>query len=160
MINILYIHGLDSSPKPEKIEVLKQYGRVVGLHLDYKKEEDPFKLLNDTILNENISHIVGSSLGGFLGFWLGEKNSLPCLLFNPALGMRSIDVQVERNYNKCPKRLIVLGEQDDVVLPYHTIEFLRPFSRKKTQQEIIIDSTMEHRISDENFVKYVRYFFN
>jgi len=160
MINILYIHGLDSSPKPEKIEVLKQYGRVVGLHLDYKKEENPFKLLNDTILNENISHIVGSSLGGFLGFWLGEKNSLPCLLFNPALGMRSIDVQVERNYNKCPKRLIVLGEQDDVVLPYHTIEFLRPFSRKKTQQEIIIDSTMEHRISDENFVKYVRYFFN
>jgi len=117
-------------------------------------------LLNDTIENENISHIVGSSLGGFLGFWLGEKNSLPCLLFNPALGMRSIDVQVERNYNKCPKRLIVLGEQDDVVLPYHTIEFLRPFSRKKTQQEIIIDSTMEHRISDENFVKYVRYFFN
>ena len=160
MINILYIHGLDSSPKPEKIEVLKQYGSVVGLHLDYKKEENPFKLLNDTIENENISHIVGSSLGGFLGFWLGEKNSLPCLLFNPALGMRSIDVQVERNYNKCPKRLIVLGEQDDVVLPYHTIEFLRPFSRKKTQQEIIIDSTMEHRISDENFVKYVRYFFN
>ena len=160
MINILYIHGLDSSPKPEKIEVLKQYGSVVGLHLDYKKEENPFKLLNDTIENENISHIVGSSLGGFLGFWLGEKNSLPCLLFNPALGMRSIDVQVERNYNKCPKRLIVLGEQDDVVLPYHTIEFLRPFNRKKTQQEISIDSTMEHRISDENFVKYVRYFFN
>ena len=159
-MNILYIHGLDSSPKPEKIGVLKQYGRVVGLHLDYKKEENPFKLLNDTILNENISHIVGSSLGGFLGFWLGEKNSLPCLLFNPALGMRSIDVQVERNYNKCPKRIIVLGEQDDVVLPYHTIEFLRPFSRKKTHQEIIIDSTMEHRISDENFVKYVRYFFN
>lgn len=159
-MNILYIHGLDSSPKPEKIELLKQYGSAVGLHLDYKKEENPFKLLNDTILNENISHIVGSSLGGFLGFWLGEKNSLPCLLFNPALGMRSIDVQVERNYNKCPKRLIVLGEQDDVVLPYHTIEFLRPFSRKKTQQEIIIDSTMEHRISDENFVKYVRYFFN
>ena len=159
-MNILYIHGLDSSPKPEKIGVLKQYGRVVGLHLDYKKEENPFKLLNDTILNENISHIVGSSLGGFLGFWLGEKNSLPCLLFNPALGMRSIDLQVERNYNKCPKRLIVLGEQDDVVLPYHTIEFLRPFSRKKTQQEIIIDSTMEHRISDENFVKYVRCFFN
>ena len=117
-------------------------------------------MLNDTIENENISHIVGSSLGGFLGFWLGEKNSLPCLLFNPAMGMRSIDVSVERNYNKCPKRLIVLGEQDDVVLPYHTIEFLRPLSRKKTQQEIIIDSTMEHRISDKNFEKYVRYFFN
>jgi len=159
MVKILYIHGLDSFPKPEKMEILKQYGEVIGLHLDYKKEENPFDLLNETIVKENITHIVGSSLGGFLGFWLAEKNELPCLLFNPALGMRSVDIPVERNYNKCPKRLIVLGEKDDVVLPYYTIEFLRPLNRVNTKQEVIIDSTMEHRISEENFEKYVNFFF-
>jgi len=156
----LYIHGLDSEPKPEKIELIKQHSEVEALHLDYRKNEDSYQVLSKVIKSKNITHVIGSSLGGFLGYWLAEEHKLPCLLFNPALGTRNINLEVNRNYNQCPKRIIVLGEQDEIVSPYFTIEFLRPKNIKNTKQEIILNSTMEHRIWEKDFKKYVDYFFS
>jgi uncharacterized protein len=157
--SILYIHGLESSPKPSKIKLLEKYGVVCALHLNYREQADAFQVLSKEIELNNITHIVGSSMGGYLGFWLAEKHSLPCLLFNPALDMRSIDVAVERNYNNSPNRVIVLGEQDEVVDPFNTIDFLKRTSHTKVAQQVIIDSKMEHRITEEKFEYYTNLFF-
>ncbi|MDB4754897.1 hypothetical protein OAF80_00415 [bacterium] len=157
--SILYIHGLDSSPKPSKLKLLESFGTVYALHLNYRQQADPFKALSKEIEHNGITHVIGSSMGGYLGFWLAEKHSLPCLLFNPALDMRSIDLSVERNYNQSPKRLIVLGEQDEVVDPFNTIDFLKRTSHTKVAQQVIIDSKMEHRITEEKFEYYTNLFF-
>ena len=159
MTKTLYIHGLDSSPKKEKLEIIQQFGEVESLHLDYKECKNPYELLNNLIQEKKVTHIIGSSLGGFLGYWLAEENKLPCLLFNPALGMRTISIEINRNFNQCPKRIIVLGEQDEVVAPYSTMDYLRPKTKSNTKQEIILNSEMEHRIHEKDFEKYVKYFF-
>jgi len=85
MLKILYIHGLDSSPNMERIQFLEKLGHeVFALHLDYRNEPKTVELLSHLIEDKEIDYIVGSSLGGYLGFWLSEKYCLPSLLFNPA----------------------------------------------------------------------------
>lgn len=159
-MNILYIHGLDSSPKPSKVALLKQYGSVTALHLNYRDQKDAFSILDHEIRKSKSTHIVGSSMGGYLGFWLAEKHKLPCLLFNPALVKRTIELEVEKHTNQCPKRLIVLGELDTIVNPYETIKFLKTTPHNNVIQSILLASNMAHQISDENFNTYTKLYFN
>ena len=49
MMKTLYIHGLDSSPKPEKIRLIKPYSNVSALHLRYKNQPDSFEILSALI---------------------------------------------------------------------------------------------------------------
>jgi predicted esterase YcpF (UPF0227 family) len=90
--NCLYIHGLDSSPLKEKLDILKGAGmNVFALHIDYRNQKNSYDLLENFAKKNEINFIVGSSLGGYIGFWLAEQLGIPCLLLNPALAYRSID---------------------------------------------------------------------
>ena len=47
-MNILYIHGLNSFPHPERLEILKAKGhQTFALHLDYEKEPQTFEILKN-----------------------------------------------------------------------------------------------------------------
>ena len=88
--NCLYIHGLDSSPLKEKLDILKASGmNVFALHIDYRNQKNSYDLLENFAKKNEINFIVGSSLGGYIGFWLAEQLGIPCLLLNPALAYRA-----------------------------------------------------------------------
>ena len=154
MMKILYIHGLGSSPKSEKMDLMKSHGEVVALHLDYTTCTNAFQLLSKTIQKEQITAIVGSSMGGLLGFWLAEEHSLPCLLFNPAISKEYTDYSLgieKQALGNCPQRFVVLGQQDEVVDPQATFYYLTKNTPSSTEQRLLWCSTLAHQIPDDFF---------
>lgn len=158
-MHTLYIHGLDSSPKPAKMKAIERFSPVSGLHLNYREQKDAFRKLCQHVEEMGITHLIGSSMGGYLGFYLAHTYGLPCLLFNPALASRSVEVPVELNHKEVPRRLIVLGMLDQVVNPGGTLGFLSDSSFPANSQEIILNRELAHQIPQDVFEKGVNYFF-
>lgn len=155
--NVLYIHGFQSSPVPTKVEVLsKNFDLVIAPHIDWENDELRVKLFNDlnNIIKENlITHVVGSSMGGQMAFYLGTKNNIKTLCFNPAFGKRYNDFGYTLNKDFQSDILIVLGKNDDVVDPEISYEFLQ--SNGIYNKVKIITEEMGHQISLPMFTKYV-----
>jgi hypothetical protein len=66
--------------------------------------------------------------------------------------------EFDQKWNEKLKQLPPV-ENDDVVDPYNTIDFLKRTSHTKVAQQVILDSTMEHRITEEKFEYYTQLFF-
>ena len=116
----LYIHGLDSFPVPEKIDILKKQGlNTVALHIDYRNNKDVFEILLQFAIEHKIELVVGSSLGGYLAFWIGAKLKVPQILYNPAIhyeknfGWEIPEISIPTNIFRC----IILGDKDGIVNP-------------------------------------------
>ena len=154
----LYIHGLNSHPVPEKLEILKKNGlEVVALHINYRTEKDTYQKLKDAIEKANVEFIVGSSLGGFIGYWLGEDLGLPCLLFNPAMNYmdKLMPFIPGINHRKCPARFVVIGAHDESVNPQENIAFFRNAERKNCHQRVVICEWLAHKIDYDTFDEMV-----
>ena len=93
MINLLYIHGFNSSPGSMKVQLSEQY-----LTKHYSKISfycpQLFGSPNNAIAQlENILSLkpnenwllIGSSLGGYFATYLSEKYQYPAVLINPAV---------------------------------------------------------------------------
>ena len=155
-MNILYIHGLNSFPHPERLKVLEQKGhQVFALHLDYENELRTFEILKEYAINHQIEFIVGSSAGGYIGYWLGQELTIPQLLFNPAVGLRMIenDTGYKISEQQDLKSWIVIGKNDDTVLPESTLDF---FNRKENIRMIICE-WLAHQIDSQTFEECVNW---
>ena len=126
-MNILYLHGLMSSHTSSKIDWLRLEHTVHSPHLKYKEESQLIFSNMDQLCNTHeIDLIIGSSMGGYLGFHLANKFHIPSLLFNPSIAPNDIvkpEVEVVSNLNIL--HTVVLGVKDDVVIPSDTIAFLK-----------------------------------
>ncbi|MEO8773713.1 MAG: YqiA/YcfP family alpha/beta fold hydrolase, partial [Gelidibacter sp.] len=89
-MNILYIHGLNSSLNEEKRLILERYGNVNAPTIAYENNPDRIRWLHNRYKDAEINVIIGSSMGGFAGFHLSKLLKVPALLFNPALAERSL----------------------------------------------------------------------
>lgn len=158
-MNILYIHGLDSSPNSERIGWLKAQGHSVSaLHIDYRTEPNTYQRLLDLAREQEIDYIVGSSLGGRLGFWISEELGLSCLLFNPALALEIPGLDdPQPALLRCVARYIVLGAQDDVVDPHQTWDYLNKADREDTIQRVALFQHLGHQIDMETYVESCRW---
>lgn len=154
MINLLYIHGLDSSPKLNKLAILER--SCDSLHaplLDYRKDSEIFsRLLNDSKERE-INFIVGSSAGGLMGYWLAKHLQCPSLLFNPALDYANFNIPQkilpppsEKNYYYN----IVLGQLDTIIDPKKTVQYLKK-QEAEENYEFEILAHLGHTIDLEVF---------
>jgi predicted esterase len=125
----LYIHGFQSSPVPVKVAALEEiFGEVIAPHIDWEddtRRQGLFQELNEVIKSEGITHVIGSSMGGQMTFYLATRNNIDALCFNPAFGVRYDDFGYELNKDFDSNILIVLGKNDDVVDPERSYEFLR-----------------------------------
>ena len=125
-MRILYLHGLMSSNKSSKIDWLRLKHTVYSPYLNYNTESQSiFSGLKTLIKTNQIDLIIGSSMGGHLGFHLANMFDIPSLLFNPSLAPNQVEKPaVEITSNPDILHTVVLGINDDVVIPLDTIAFL------------------------------------
>jgi len=127
LASILYLHGLDSAPIAVKTSVLADMGfTVIAPMMHYREEKDLYVRLKNIAQHFNVKAIVGSSLGGYTAFWLGQEMGVPVVLLNPALSF------YDRDPGLVPKNIqsvdipvfIYQGAKDDTVDPEATKQWL------------------------------------
>lgn len=159
-MNILYLHGLDGDLAPEKRAILEKFGRVFSPAIDYRTEYNSIELLVEQYKNEKIQAVIGSSMGGFVGYYIADAYQLPSLLFNPALYSRSVHQKIPTY--KSPYlsfKQIVLGIDDDVINPKDTFTFLSKTLQEHTDYKIHVRQRLGHRIPVDVFKEEVEAFF-
>jgi hypothetical protein len=159
-LKTLYIHGLDSHPVKEKLEILNKAGlEVFALHLDYRTEKNAYRILKKYVLDENISFLVGSSLGGYIAYWLAEELGLPCLLFNPAMSYSDAFQEFipEIENRDCPARFVVVGAFDEIINPDESVRFFRKLAYDDCFQRLVVCDWLEHQIDYKTFEEMVHW---
>lgn len=160
-MNILYLHGLESKLSPEKQKCLEQFGNVLAPDMDYYSNPKMFQFLTETYLNSSIDCIIGSSMGGMMGYYLAMELNCKALLFNPALTFGSVIQEIPEGLKAKENTYyqLILGWEDTVVPPKKTLEFLKNKASIKTGYSIKVIPSMEHRIPLDIFGKEVQTFF-
>src|SRR5690554_3670358 len=114
-MKILYLHGLNGNLSPEKREILEHYGEVFSPSIDYEADSESIASLMASFNSHDINVVIGSSMGGFAGYYISNAFQLPALLFNPALAARSVAQNIPEIKNETSVfKHIVLGTKDSV----------------------------------------------
>ena len=149
----LYLHGLESQPMKEKDDILcVNFEQVVSPKLNYRQPKI-FSEICETVEKEKIEILVGSSFGGFMSFFLAQKYGLSAILFNPALAYYSTNPEIIDDFDvlEMKKVFVAIGEQDDVVLPQSTIDFLKNEDYRAEILHVEIVKDLGHRIPIDVF---------
>ena len=158
-MNILYLHGLDGRLSEEKRSILEKHGTVHSPELDYRKDKNSIEHLLHDYKDKNISVVIGSSMGGFAGYYVANALQVPALLFNPALAYRSVHQEIPETLNSTSNfKHLVLGANDDLILPKDTLKFIAN-SIGKDNYNLNIKQGLEHRIPVPVFQEEVKAFF-
>ncbi|WP_434036318.1 YqiA/YcfP family alpha/beta fold hydrolase [Formosa sp. 4Alg 33] len=161
-MNILYIHGLNSSLNAEKRAVLEHYGTVFAPSIDYENHPDAITQLITTYQTSNMHVVIGSSMGGFVGYYVSNQFQCPALLFNPALAQRSVHQNTPEltPHHKSALKHLVLGTADTKVNPAETLQFLSKTISRNPEYTIHLRNDLEHRIPLDIFKEEVDLFFS
>lgn len=159
-MNILYIYGLDSKLSPEKKLILEKFGEVFTPDIDYYNDARAIDAILEQIKKANIQAVIGSSMGGFAGYYISTIIGVPSLLFNPALEKRSVEQKVPQlQINAKTKKKFLLGAIDDVIDPGDTLRFLSRDFNQHTDFHLHIMPGLTHNIPVDVFEKEVKEFF-
>lgn len=159
-MKILYLHGLDGSLGDEKRGILQKFGTVLSPAIDYRTEYNSIEMLVEQFKNDKIDVVVGSSMGGFVGYYVSNAYKRPALLFNPALASRSVRQKVPTyTHPLLGFKQLVIGTRDDVINAKDTLEFLSKNLQIHTNYHIHIRQELEHRIPVDVFEEEVKMFF-
>ncbi|MBX2844557.1 MAG: hypothetical protein KTR26_22540 [Flammeovirgaceae bacterium] len=148
-MNILYLHGLDGGLDESKLEVIREKGhKPFAMEIDYRKKADAYDHLYEYATSSNIDFIIGASVGGYYGYWLGHELGLNQLLFNPAMPFRSVKV-MSHNISESPiiSSKIVLGANDETIPNNLNIDY---FSTKENVK-LITCEWLGHQVDLETF---------
>jgi uncharacterized protein len=152
VMRILFLHGLESTLSEEKREILSKYGEVIAPAIDYTKNPN---IIEDftTKYKDNVPDLViGSSLGGFVAFYLANRLRIPALLFNPALPYRSVVQEFPEELEPFEKPVsLVMGQLDPIIKPSDTLTFLREHQLTELPVRTTIRPQLEHRIPVDEF---------
>jgi len=149
----LYIHGYQSSPLPEKVNILKEnFSEVISPQIDWDNENERQHLFENfvsLIKEKEITHVIGSSMGGQMAFYLATFCNIKGLCFNPAFGYRYTDLNLSLNKDFTSEILITLGTNDDVIPNSVSINFL--FENNISEKVSIEYLEIGHQINTDIF---------
>ena len=158
-MNILYLHGLDGSLSQPKRSILEQYGAVYAPQLDYRNEPNCMRLIYEQFKDHNIDRLIGSSMGGYMGYYLSNALDCKALLFNPALAARPVKQErMDFDSPTAQTKTLVLGAEDTVVPPKKTLQYLSK-QALYCDYQISIQQGLAHRIPITTFETAVQRFF-
>jgi hypothetical protein len=147
-MTLLYLHGLESKLSDSKKVLLEKFGTVIAPDIDYHSNSSIYDDLLKNHKKEAIDCIIGSSMGGFMGYYLAQALGCPALLFNPALPVRSINQVVPKNLQ--PKQhqyfSIVLGSQDETVPAVANLKYFSENLLPTAELQIKIRPDLAHQI--------------
>ena len=160
MYNIICFHGLDSSLSIDKRDILSEYGNVIAPTFNYRNQ-DVLNSINDMFddIDPKSTVLIGSSFGGYLANLFSLYYDIPCLLFNPALPYRSIDLSISEPENLVIKSLsyIVLGKKDEVINADANLCFIETNFLGPTR--VFVEENMGHRVPFDQFKNHTSQFF-
>lgn len=116
-MRIAYLHGLESQSNPDspKIKFLNQISVETWTpQIDYR---DPlvFTTLLEGITGFKPDLIIGSSMGGWMAYLIGNATGTQTLLFNPAVVSRSFSPPVTQTPTLTTHHTLMLGRQDTTI---------------------------------------------
>jgi predicted esterase YcpF (UPF0227 family) len=161
-MNLLYLHGLESKLSDEKRAILERYATVIAADLDYKSNPNMIEHLYNTYQDQEIDAIIGSSMGGFAGYYLAQLFKVPSMLYNPALPYRGTTEQMVPAHlpmNDPASMRIVLGAQDDLIKAKDNLTFLAQHMTGKTDYKLIVRKDLAHQIPLDVFEEETKAFF-
>lgn len=157
----LYIHGLHSHPNPDKIKILEEAGlEVIAPFIDYEKEQGGvYPRLKALAIAQQVEVLIGSSMGGFMAYWMAYDLNKPALLYNPALYFDSMKPFIPKvETETIPYLYVCIGEKDKTVDP----QLLRTYlsQRNPNQEKLKINSAswLEHGIDLSTFASMTAWF--
>ncbi|GGY63290.1 YqiA/YcfP family alpha/beta fold hydrolase [Marinobacter zhanjiangensis] len=144
-MNILYIHGFDSSVKAQspKYDALAELGKVTAIAPDYAEgRAAAVELATRTVKELDIDLLVGTSMGGWLAAQIGEQEGLPFVALNPSIEPHlTLDKYVGKDlqgklsheavssYGPFPVKgrgMVIVELGDEVIDSRRTVETLSP----------------------------------
>ena len=159
-MNILYLHGLDSKLSPEKKAILEKYGKVYAPDLNYYTNPDAIETILQIYEDVEFNVVMGSSMGGFAGYYVANALFRPALLFNPALSKRSVPQNIPKEDSHNNLKHIVIGQRDEVVSPADTLSFLTENFNSVTHLHLHLVPRLGHNIPVTFFEEEVSRFFS
>ena len=123
MQKVMYLHGLESKPGGEKVEFLEKHFEVLAPECDYKNNENIFFDLLSQAQDFQPDIIIGSSMGGYMAYYISQHLNRPIILFNPALAYQPIKRVVKVGPHK-PSVFLGLGFYDEVVPSFSSFNIL------------------------------------
>jgi hypothetical protein len=154
MRKILYLNGYQSKLIPPKKETLLEYGELIAPYIDHHKEKDIYLNLEKVVKEEGIDLIIGSSMGGALGFLLSSNFNIPALLFNPAVPYYEGDFKPNGEITAYQK--VVLGKLDRIILSNKTLAYLSSYELPTLKVDMLPD--LEHSIPVIVFQEQIKLF--
>jgi len=158
-MKVLYLHGLNSFPKEEKVEILaNHFSEVYAPRIDWQNREKRVKLFStyaNLISARNITHVIGSSMGGQMAFYLALYCNIDALCFNPAFNFMYNDFGFKVNPNYKHEIFLKLGKYDNVISYKDTINFIKNFPTNITYDIIDIKHDIDlntFKLSVDEFV--------
>ena len=114
-MKVVFFHGLESEGPGGKAAYIECIGNnVFAEKMDYR---DPHLLQRTWKEVEEFGpdYVVGSSMGGWYGLNMAIHLNVPCMLFNPAVVKRSVEIKVPPMGKARPEVDLLLGKTDEVV---------------------------------------------
>jgi predicted esterase YcpF (UPF0227 family) len=161
-MNILFLHGLESTLSTPKRAILETYSKVIAPDIDYKSNPNAIQSLYEEYHDQDINAIIGSSMGGFTAYHLANSQGICALLYNPALPYRNDIEQIIPTtlpINNSAFMRFVLGAQDDIIKAKDNLNYLAQHSNPTTDYEISIKRDLAHQIPIEVFEQETKAFF-
>ncbi|WP_339886757.1 YqiA/YcfP family alpha/beta fold hydrolase [uncultured Flavobacterium sp.] len=155
-MKIVYLHGLESNNLGPKNDWLKSNYDIFDPYVDYH-ESNIYQNLKSKISVFEPDLIIGSSMGGYFAHEIAKELNVNAILFNPALHSRSFepDINGHSKGKYKPKIYLVLGENDIVINPLSTIDFIKKEGNINYTYALL---SHEHGTSFELFKKEIIFF--